>query len=271
MILSILAATPIAGALLLAFLPRQSAPHHLAKIVALGVSLITLALSLVVLAKFDTGAGGYQMTSTHEWIGAFGAHYAVGVNGIGITLILLTTVLAPIVILAAFGDRLPDPRNINAYFAWMLAVEGLAIGAFAATDAFLFYVLFEATLIPLYFLVGSFGGPNRSYAAVKFLIYNLVGGLLMLASIVGLYVISSRQGDPSYLLSDLQNLDFSTNAERLLFLGFFAAFAIKAPLWPLHTWLPDAAKESTPGTAVLMVSVVDKIGTFGMIRWCLGL
>ncbi|MET0953953.1 MAG: NADH-quinone oxidoreductase subunit M [Aeromicrobium sp.] len=271
MILSILAATPIAGALLLAFLPRQSAPHHLAKIVALGVSLITLALSLVVLAKFDTEAGGYQMTSTHEWIGIFGAHYAVGVNGIGITLILLTTILAPIVILAAFGDRLPDPRNINAYFAWMLAVEGLAIGAFAATDAFLFYVLFEATLVPLYFLIGSFGGPNRSYAAVKFLIYNLVGGLLMLASIVGLYVISARQGDPSYLLSDLQDLDLSTNAERLLFLGFFAAFAIKAPLWPLHTWLPDAAKESTPGTAVLMVSVVDKIGTFGMIRWCLGL
>ena len=108
--------------------------------------------------------------------------------------------------------------------------------------------MFEATLIPLYFLIGSFGGPNRSYAAVKFLIYNLVGGLLMLASIVGLYVISARQGDASFLLSDLQNLDFSTNTERLLFLGFMAAFAIKAPLWPLHTWLPDAAGQATPGT-----------------------
>jgi NADH-quinone oxidoreductase subunit M len=271
MILSILAATPIAGALLLALLPRESAPHHRAKYVALGVSLITLVLSLVVMARFDQEAGGYQLTEKHEWISVFGAYYSLGVNGIGITLILLTTILTPIVILAAFGDRLPDPRSTNAYFAWMLAVEGLAIGAFAATDAFLFYVLFEATLIPLYFLIGSFGGPNRSYAAVKFLIYNLVGGLLMLASIVGLYVVSARQGDASFLLSDLQNLDFSTNTERLLFLGFMAAFAIKAPLWPLHTWLPDAAGQATPGTSVLMVSVIDKIGTFGMIRWCLGL
>jgi NADH-quinone oxidoreductase subunit M len=271
MILSILAATPIVGAVLLALLPRESAPNHRAKYVALGVSLITLVLSLVVMARFDQDAGGYQLTEKHEWIKVFGAYYSLGVNGIGITLIVLTTILTPIVILAAFGDRLPDPRSTNAYFAWMLAVEGLAIGAFAATDAFLFYVLFEATLIPLYFLIGSFGGPNRSYAAVKFLIYNLVGGLLMLASIVGLYVVSARQGDASFLLSDLQNLDFSTNTERLLFLGFMAAFAIKAPLWPLHTWLPDAAGQATPGTSVLMVSVIDKIGTFGMIRWCLGL
>lgn len=273
MILSILAATPIVGALVLALLPRgtTNGPHLRAKVVALGVSLITLALSLVVLARYEPTSGGYQMTEQHTWIAAFGAHYSVGVNGIAITLVLLTTILVPIVILASFDDRLPDPKGTNAYFAWMLAVEGLAIGAFMATDAFLFYVLFEATLIPLYFLIGTFGGPRRSYAAVKFLIYNLVGGLLMLAAIVGLYVVSSRQGDASYLLSDLQNLEMSQTTERLLFLGFMAAFAIKAPLWPLHTWLPDAAKEATPGTSVLMVSVVDKIGTFGMITWCLNL
>jgi NADH-quinone oxidoreductase subunit M len=271
MILTILAATPIAGALLLALLPREAADHNRAKYVALAFSLITLVISFVVLAQFDREVGGYQLTEKVTWIKVFGTYYSLGINGIGITLILLTTVLTPIVILAAWGDRLPDARGANAYFAWMLAVEGLAIGAFAATDAFLFYVLFEATLIPLYFLIGSFGGPGRTYAAVKFLIYNLVGGLLMLASIVGLYVISARQGDASFLLSDLQNLDLSTNTERLLFLGFMAAFAIKAPLWPLHTWLPDAAASATPGSSVLMVSVVDKIGTFGMIRWCLGL
>ncbi|MBC7631824.1 NADH-quinone oxidoreductase subunit M [Aeromicrobium sp.] len=271
MTLTILAATPIIGALLLAFLPREAAPNMRAKTVALGVALITLVLSFVMMAQFDRGESGYQLTEKHTWIKAFGAYYSLGVNGIGVTLILLTTILTPIVILAAWGDRLPDAKSTNAYFAWMLAVEGLAIGAFAATDAFLFYVLFEATLIPLYFLIGTFGGPNRSYAAVKFLIYNLVGGLLMLASIVGLYVVSSKDGSPSYLLSDLQNLDFSTNTERLLFLGFMAAFAIKAPLWPLHTWLPDAAGSATPGTSVLMVSVIDKIGTFGMIRWCLGI
>jgi len=271
MILTILAATPIAGALLLAFLPREAVPAMRTKFVALGVSLLTLALSLVVLANFDTNGASYQLTEKHTWIKVFGAYYSLGVNGIGITLILLTTILTPIVILAAWGDRLPDPRGLNAYFAWMLAVEGLAIGAFAATDAFLFYVLFEATLIPLYFLIGTFGGPGRSYAAVKFLIYNLVGGLLMLASIVGLYVVSSRHGNASYLISDLQNIPMSTTTERLLFLGFMAAFAIKAPLWPLHTWLPDAAGSATPATSVLMVSVIDKIGTFGMIRWCLGL
>ncbi len=271
MILSILAATPIVGALLLALMPRGTTSHLQAKVVALAVSLVTLVLSLVVLAKYEPDAGGYQLTEQHTWIKAFGAHYAVGVNGIAITLILLTTILVPIVVLASFEDRLPDPKGTNAYFAWMLAVEGLAIGAFAATDAFLFYVLFEATLIPLYFLIGTFGGPSRSYAAVKFLIYNLVGGLLMLAAIVGLYVVSARQGDASFLLSDLQNLDFDQTTERLLFLGFMAAFAIKAPLWPLHTWLPDAAGQATPGTSVLMVSVVDKIGTFGMIVWCIGL
>ena len=271
MTLTILAATPIAGALLLAFLPREDGPAKRAKYVALGVSLITLVLSFVMMAQFDRGDSGYQLTEKLTWIKVFGAYYSLGVNGIGVTLILLTTILTPIVILAAWGDRLPGARSTNSYFAWMLAVEGLAIGAVAATDVFLFYVLFEATLIPLYFLIGTFGGPNRSYAAVKFLIYNLVGGLLMLASIVGLYVVSSRQGDPSFLMSDLQNLDFSTNTERLLFLGFMAAFAIKAPLWPLHTWLPDAAGSATPGTSVLMVSVIDKIGTFGMIRWCLGI
>ena len=124
-----------------------------------------------------------------------GVYYSLGVNGIGLTLILLTTVLTPIVVLAAWDDRLPGNRSANAYLAWMLVLEGLAIGVFSAMDAFLFYVLFEATLVPLYFLIGSYGGPHRTYAAVKFLIYNLVGGLLMLASIVGLYVVTAREGE----------------------------------------------------------------------------
>lgn len=267
MILTILAATPIVGALLLAVLPRTD----VSKYVALGVSLVTLGLAGVMMANYDIGGAGYQLAEQHVWIKAFGAYYSLGVNGIGVTLILLTTILTPIVILAAWGDRLPSKRDYNAYLAWMLALEGLAIAVFSATDVFLFYVLFEATLIPLYFLIGSFGGPGRSYAAVKFLIYNLVGGLLMLAAIVGLYVVSSQAGHPTYLLADLQHIHMGTTTERLLFLGFFIAFAIKAPLWPLHTWLPDAAGSATPATSVLMVSVIDKIGTFGMIRFCLGL
>ena len=271
MILTILAATPLVGALVVTAMPRTAERSALVKAVAVGFTVVTLALSLGMMAGYDVGAGGYQLTEKHAWITQFGAYYSLGVNGIGVTLILLTTVLAPIVVLSAWDDRLPGARSANSYLAWMLVLEGLAIGVFSATDAFLFYVLFEATLVPIYFLIGSYGGPQRQYAAVKFLIYNLIGGLLMLASIVGLYVVTVQQGHASYLLSDLSNLDVGVTTERLLFLGFMAAFAIKAPLWPFHTWLPDAAASATPSTSVLMVSVIDKIGTFGMLRWCLGL
>ena len=193
-------------------------------------------------------------------------------TGSGLLLVLLTTILTPVVILASWDDADGARWSVNAFFALMLTLEGLSIGVFAATDVFLFYVLFEATLIPIYFLIGGFGGPQRSYAAVKFLLYSLFGGLLMLASVIGLYVVSSRTaGGPSYLLQDLMKLHIDQTPGRWLFLGFFVAFAVKAPMWPLHTWLPDAASEATPGTSVLLVSVLDKIGTFGMMRFCLGL
>lgn len=270
MMLSLLIAVPLVGALVVALLPRTAdgiAPRY----VAVGVSILTLIMSLALLSRFDIDSGGYQLTENHEWIGALGVHWALGVNGIGLTMIFLTTVLMPIVMLASWRDQEHDPARTNSYFAWMLVLEALAIGVFAATDVFVFYVLFEATLIPLYFLIGGHGTGQRSYAAVKFLIYNLVGGLIMLASVVGLYVLSTQQGGPTFLHADLMDLEMSQTTERLLFLGFFIAFAIKAPLWPLHTWLPDAAASATPGTSVLMVSVIDKIGTFGMIRWCLEL
>ncbi len=269
MMLTLLAATPLVGALVLTVLPRSKQAAPMVKSVAVGFSVATLALSLFMMSRYDVTAGGYQLVEQHDWIGPLGAHYALGVNGIGITLILLTTVLVPIVLLSAWADRIPSSRSVNSYLAWMLVLEGLAIGVFASTDVFWFFVLFEATLIPIYFLIGSSGGATRSYAAVKFLIYNLVGGLLMLAAVVGLYVVSAGAGEPSYLLSDLSGLEMSQTTERLLFLGFMAAFAIKAPLWPLHTWLPDAAGTATPATSVLMVSIIDKVGTFGMLRWCL--
>jgi NADH-quinone oxidoreductase subunit M len=229
---------------------------------------------------FDAGGDRFQFVEEHEWIRSFGAHYALGVDGIGLTLVLLTAILTPVVILASWNDgdawagsgRATPRWGVNAFFAWMLALEGLAIGVFAATDVFLFYVLFEATLIPIYFLIGGFGGPRRSYAAVKFLIYSLLGGLLMLAAVIGLYVVSAdTAGGPTYLFSELAKIDIDQTTARWLFLGFFIAFAIKAPMFPLHTWLPDAADEATPGTSVLLVSILDKIGTFGMIRFCLGL
>ncbi|CAN5902962.1 NADH-quinone oxidoreductase subunit M [soil metagenome] len=267
--LSVLAGLPLVGALLLMVSPRSRSAQ--APMFALVTSLVTLALGVVVAVQFDAGVAGFQLSEQVDWIPSFGVHYALGVDGIGLTLVLLTVVLAPVVILASWHDGDGGRWSTNSFFAWMLALEGLAIGVFAATDVFLFYVLFEATLIPIYFLIGGFGGGQRSYAAVKFLLYSLFGGLLMLAAVVGLYVVSADAGTPSYLLSDLMDVTMGETTGRLLFAGFFIAFAVKAPMFPVHTWLPDAAASATPGTSVLLVSILDKIGTFGMIRFCLGL
>ena len=272
---------PLIGALVVMFLPRRSGAEVLErgsddtpKKVALGFSLATLVLVGAIAWKYDTSASGFQMTEEHTWIEAFGAHYALGVDGVGLTLLLLTAILTPVVIAASWNDGDRGRWSVNSFFAWMLALEGLAIGVFAATDVFLFYVLFEATLIPIYFLIGGFGGARRSYAAVKFLIFSLLGGLVMLASVIGLYVESAKsEGGATYLLSELAPImaEADTGLARWLFVGFFIAFAAKAPMVPVHTWLPDAADEATPGTSVLLVSVLDKIGTFGMLRFALGL
>jgi NADH-quinone oxidoreductase subunit M len=268
--LTVLIAVPLVGAVVVALLPKR-ADGALPKQVALGVSVLTLAIAAVIGVGYDIG-GGFQYTEEVTWISAFGAHYAVGVDGIGLTLVLLTVILSPVVMLASWEDGHAGRWSVNSFFAWMLALEGLAIGVFAATDVFLFYVLFEATLIPIYFLIGGFGGARRSYAAIKFLLYSLLGGLLMLASVIGLYVVSAdSKFGPTYLLSELSQIPIDQNAGRWLFLGFFIAFAIKAPMFPVHTWLPDATAAATPGTSVLLVSILDKIGTFGMIRFCLGL
>jgi len=266
--LTILGLIPLVGSVVVMLLPGRVAR---VKQAALAISVVALAVSIVVALQYDTG-GGFQFVEKHEWIRAFGVHYAVGVDGLGLLLVLLTTILTPVVILASWNDADGARWSVNSFFALMLTLEGLSIGVFSATDVFMFYVLFEATLIPIYFLIGGFGGPQRSYAAVKFLLYSLFGGLLMLASVIGLYVVSSKTaGGPSYLLQDLMNTSMSQDTGRWLFLGFFVAFAVKAPMWPVHTWLPDAASEATPGTSVLLVSILDKIGTFGMMRFCLGL
>ena len=267
--LTVIAAVPLVGAVAVALLP--SGRSLLAKQVALAVSLVPLVLTIIMSLKFDSGSGAaFQFTENHDWIPQFGVSYALGVDGIGLVLIALTAVLTPVCLLASWHDAEEDRRSAKAYFALMLMLEAAMIGVFAATDVFLFYVLFEAMLIPMYFIIGSYGGAQRSYAAVKFLLYSLFGGLLMLAAVIGLFVVS-KGGDHAFLLQNLVGTHFSPSTEKLLFLGFFAAFAVKAPLWPLHTWLPDAAAEAPPGGAVLLVGVMDKVGTFGMIRLCLPL
>ncbi|WP_436698957.1 NADH-quinone oxidoreductase subunit M [Nocardioides sp. BYT-33-1] len=266
MVLSLLVWLPIAGAVAVALLPRT-----LSKTVGLGVALATLVVGVVVAASYELD-GGRQLTEEHEWIEAFGVHYALGVDGLGLLLVLLTVLLVPLVLGAEwFKSDAPGSAGARSFVAWTLALEGLSLAVFCATDVFLFYVVFEATLIPAYFLVGGFGRDGRGAAALKFLMFQLAGGLVLLASVIGLYVVSAQQGEPSYLLSDLEKLDIGTEAGRWLFFGFFIAFAVKAPLFPLHTWLADTTEKATPGTGVLLVCILDKIGTFGMMRFCLGI
>jgi NADH-quinone oxidoreductase subunit M len=270
-LLTVLIALPLIGALVVAFLPGGD--RDLPKKLGLVFSVVTLAVGVVIAATYDVGDGGMQLTETHEWVSAFGVHYALGVDGLGLLMILLTVVLVPVVLLAAWTDTDDESGGGSArrFVAWVLALEALSLAVFAATDVFLFYVVFEATLVPAYFLVGGFGRENRSAAALKFLMFQLGGGLVLLGSVIGLYVVSAQQGSPSYLYSDLQQLDISTDAGRWLFAGFFIAFAVKAPLFPVHTWLADTTEQATPPTSVLLVCVLDKIGTFGMLRFCLGL
>jgi NADH-quinone oxidoreductase subunit M len=257
---------PLAGAALVALL-RDGAR---AKTLALAVSLVTFAITIGAAFSFDAGLGGeYQFTETYRWIPQLGVSYAVGADGITLVMLALATVLVPLVILAAWKEV--DDDRARMFYGLVLVLETMMIGVFAARDVFLFYVFFEAMLIPVYFMIGIFGGAQRRYAAVKFLIYSLAGGLVMLVAVIGLYV-AGPGGPDGFLVENLTGLEFSGVAlERWLFLGFFFAFAVKAPMWPVHTWLPDAAAEAPAGVAVLLVGVLDKVGTFGMITLCLPL
>ena len=265
--LTALIVVPLVGAVVTAALPYEGDKSQPKK-VALGFSVLTLVLAAVMATQYDAD-GGFQFTETHEWINVFGAHYALGVDGMALVLVLLTTLLVPVVIGASWFDA--DQGNTKAFFAWALALEALSLGVFMATDVFLFYVLFEASLVPGYFLIGGFGREGRQKAAIKFLIFQLAGGLVMLAAVVGLYAVSADAGHPTYLLSELSQINIDPDTQKWLFAGFFFAFAVKAPLFPVHTWLADATGKATPGTSVLLVCVLDKIGTYAMLRYCLGL
>jgi len=288
--LTVAGVIPLAGAIAVGLTPGRSAPGSdadrrardlLVKRITLVFTLITLAVTIAMAVNFKIGGPRFQFTQTYQWIPQFGVHYAVGADGIALVLILMTTVLMPVVVLASWNDAEglgnpagspPPRRSVKTYFILMLVLETMMIGVFAATDVFLFYVFFEAMLVPMYFMIGSYGVGQRQYSAVKFLLYSLLGGLLMLVAVIALYVYSTHGGRPgTFLFSSLSHLVLSSTVQKWLFAGFFVAFAIKAPLWPFHTWLPDAATAAQPGAAVVLVGVLDKVGTFGMIRYCLDL
>jgi NADH-quinone oxidoreductase subunit M len=279
--LTLLVVWPLVGAALLWALPGGTAAdgtstgaRRWSRQVALGVALVEVLLGVAALLAFDTGSAAvHQLTETHGWIPQLGVSYALGVDGVGLALVLLSVVLVPVVILAAWREQdsgaAPTDR-LRHYLALVLVLTTFMVAVFAARDVFLFYVLFEAMLIPVYFMIGGFGGAQRRYAAVKFLLFSLAGGLVMLAGVIGLY-LQGPGGEQGFLTENLVGVDMPVGTERWLFLAFFVAFAVKAPMFPVHTWLPDAAEQAPAGTSTLLVGVLDKVGTFGMLTLCLPL
>jgi NADH-quinone oxidoreductase subunit M len=256
---------PLVGAAVVAALPKDR--PELAKRVAFGWSLAILAVTVVLWTQFKPGGDRFQFKNSYEWIPQWGVSFTFAADGIALVMLALIALLVPLVILASWHDAEQSKRSVAAYFALLLALESTMLGVFAAQDVFLFYVFFEVMLVPMYFLIGSYGGARKQYAAVKFFLYSLAGGLFMLAAVVGLWVVGGHTFDWEKLLA----ADFSTGTERWLFLGFFLAFAIKAPFFPFHTWLPDAGGAAPAGAAALLVGVLDKVGTFGILRYCLPL
>ncbi|SBS77182.1 NADH-quinone oxidoreductase subunit M [uncultured Mycobacterium sp.] len=280
--LTVLWAIPVVGAAVIIVLPASL--RRFAKYAGVVVSLAVLALSLLLAVRFDPAGAQFQFVENHPWIPSFGTGYILGLDGIALALVVLTAVLMPLLLIAGWNDADDRPglsgRASHSYIALMLAVEGMVMMSLVALDILLFYVFFEAMLIPMYFLIGGFGGENKSKAAVKFLLYNLFGGLIMLAAVIGLYVVTSASKafdagtfDFRLIVDAVATGKFtmSPGIANALFLGFMFAFAVKAPLWPFHRWLPDAAVQATPASAVLMMAVMDKVGTFGMLRYCLPL
>jgi NADH-quinone oxidoreductase subunit M len=265
--LSILTLLPLVGAVVVAFIPKTKS--ELAKIVALVWSLVVLVLSIVMWIAYKAGGDRFQFHESYAWIPTWDARFTFATDGIALVMLMLIAVLMPVVILASWHDAEPSKRSVPIYFSLLLLFEFTMIGVFAAADVFLFYVFFEVMLIPMYFIIGSYGGQRRQYAAVKFFLYSLVGGLFMLAAVIGLWVLGGHTFDFQKLLAE--NGAFGTDTARWLFLGFFVAFAIKAPFFPFHTWLPDAGGAAPAGGAALLVGVMDKVGTFGILRYCLPL
>ncbi len=252
---------PLAGAVLLIFMPSERKNWY--RFAALIVSLITFAFSLLLLARFDSAQAEPQMVEKAAWLG-YGINYHVGVDGLSLLLVLLTTFLFPLAILS--GWRYIDQR-VKEYHLFLLILESGIIGVFVSLNLFLFYVFWEVMLIPMYFLIGMWGGPRRVYATIKFVLFTMLGSLLMLVAIFVLYSYYYRAtGVYSFEISDLARMVLLPKAQTWLFLAFALAFVIKVPLFPFHTWLPDAHVEAPTAGSVILAAVLLKMGVYGFLR-----
>ena len=266
--LSFIVFLPLTGALLVLLAGgRGDRPDRepLVRTLALVTSLVTFAATLLLWWRFDPSSAAFQFEERHAWIPAFGIQYYVGVDGISLLLIVLTGFLTPLALLSSWQSV---HRNVKAFSFFLLALETAMLGVFVSIDLFLFYVFWDAMLIPMYFLIGVWGYDRRIYAAVKFILYTMAGSVLMLIAIIGLaWAHSEATGSPSFNLLDLYNLQLPARTQMWFFLAFAVAFAIKVPLFPFHTWLPDAHVEAPTAGSVILAGVLLKMGTYGLLRF----
>jgi NADH-quinone oxidoreductase subunit M len=257
-LLSILIWLPIIGGFVVLGLGDRAAA---ARWVSLGVSGLTFLLSIPLWASFAIGTAQMQFVERTSWIPAIHSDFYIGVDGISMPLILLTTFTTVLIVIASWQNV---EKRVAQYFAAFLILEGLMIGVFAALDGVLFYVLWEAMLLPMFIIIGVWGGPRRVYATIKFFLYTFIGSLLMLVALIYLYLKSG-----SYELAVFQRMPLTLTEQTFIFLAFLAAFAVKVPMWPVHTWLPDAHVEAPTGGSVVLAAIMLKMGGYGFLRFSL--
>jgi len=252
---------PILGGVAVLF-TGGDARAPLARALSLIVAVATFVVTVLLFSGFNAHTAAMQFVEVHDWIPAFNIHYHIGVDGISLLLVLLTSFTTILVVIAGWQVI---QEKVAQYLAAFLIMEGVMIGVFAALDAILFYVFWEAMLIPMFVIIGMWGGPNRVYATIKFFLYTLLGSVLMLVAIVFLYLKAGKSFD----IHTFYSLKLSLTEQVLIFFAFFAAFAVKVPMWPVHTWLPDAHVEAPTGGSVVLAAIMLKMGAYGFIRFSL--